>query len=387
MAALYFTTRTFERGKLRGIKIQSADLMKILLAEDDTQVRTELCELLADEGYDVATAVDGIEAFEKFRDDKSIELLLLDIRMPRCTGLQTLDAIRKMDVHRERIFEAIFITGNNDSESVVSALKLDAFSFLFKPLVVEQLLEEIEDAKDRINQRRYRRFQQSTLEQQVESKSDQIQRLSSELTSGFGAAVELLALAAEYYIPGIELHIHRIGEMAACLGRRLGMDQEQIRALRFASILHDIGKLKGPEELYNAERNLEPSEFDQTKSHTSLGAEFLSGYKDPIFSLAQTIAAQHHENWDGSGYPAGLKGDEISLEAAIVHVVDVYDNLRAPRPYREAMPHHQAIDIICNGDEKSNPDHFNPKVLQTLLAAHRDIESIYERYRPMKAAS
>ncbi|MEY2907728.1 MAG: hypothetical protein RLZZ602_251, partial [Pseudomonadota bacterium] len=134
MAALYFTTRTFERGKLRGIKIQSADLMKILLAEDDTQVRTELCELLADEGYDVATAVDGIEAFEKFRDDKSIELLLLDIRMPRCTGLQTLDAIRKMDVHRERIFEAIFITGNNDSESVVSALKLDAFSFLFKPL-------------------------------------------------------------------------------------------------------------------------------------------------------------------------------------------------------------------------------------------------------------
>jgi len=292
-----------------------------------------------------------------------------------------------MDSNRERIFEAIFITGNNDSESVVSALKLGAFSFLFKPLVVEQLLDEIEEAKDRINQRRYRRFQQATLEQQIETKSDQIERLSSELTSGFGAAVELLALTAEHYIPGVELHVHRIGEMAACLAGRLGLSKEQGQTLRLASILHDIGKLQGPEELYNAERGLSPAEFDITKDHTTLGANFLSGYDDPVFTMAQTIAAQHHENWDGSGYPQGLSGDQIALEAAIVHVVDVYDNLRAPRPYREEMPHHQAIDVIVSGDEKSTPDHFNPKVLQALLAAHRDIESIYERYRPIKAAT
>ena len=358
--------------------------MKILLAEDDTQVRTELRELLSDEGYDIVTAVDGIEAFEKFRDDKEIELLLLDIRMPRCTGLQTLDAIRKINNDHSRIFEAIFITGNNDSESVVSALKLGAFSFLFKPLVVEQLLDEIEEAKDNINQRRYRRFQQATLEAQIESKSSQIERLSSELKSGFGASLELLALTAEHYIPGIELHVHRIGEMAACLGDRLGFDKTQSQTLRLASLLHDIGKLKGPEALYNAERKLTPEEFEQTKGHTTLGGDFLKAYEEPVFALAKTIAEQHHENWDGSGYPAGLKGDEIALEAAIVHVVDVYDNLRAPRPYREELPHHQAIEIIVNGDEKSNPDHFNPRVLQALLAQHRDIESIYERYRPAK---
>src|SRR6056300_1483899 len=100
--------------------------MKLLLAEDDAQVRTELRELLSEEGYTVVTASDGIEAFEKFRDDKDIDVLLLDIRMPRCTGLQTLDAIREIDVGSERIFETIFITGNNDSDSVVSALKLGA---------------------------------------------------------------------------------------------------------------------------------------------------------------------------------------------------------------------------------------------------------------------
>ena len=128
--------------------------MKILLAEDDTQVRTELRELLVEQGYDVTTAVDGIDAFEKFRADELIEILLLDIRMPRCTGLQTLDAIRKIESDTDRIYETIFITGNSDNDAVIAALKLGAFAFLFKPIVVEQLLSELASASDTINQRR-----------------------------------------------------------------------------------------------------------------------------------------------------------------------------------------------------------------------------------------
>ena len=92
---------------------------------------------------------------------------------------------------------------------------------------------------------------------------------------------------------------------------------------------------------------------------------------------------QHHENWDGSGYPAGLKGDEISIETAIVPAVDTYDNLRSHRPYRAALPHHVAMEILVSRDEKSNPDHFHPGVLQALLSQHREIEAIYERYRPV----
>lgn len=361
--------------------------MKLLLAEDDAQVRTELRELLTEEGYSVVTAGDGIEAFEKFRDDEAIELLLLDIRMPRCTGLQTLDAIRKIDAGTQRIFEAIFITGNNDSESVVSALKLGASSFLFKPIVVEQLLEELENAKDAINQRRYRRFQQDALEAQIASNNQQISRLTHELTGGFGSAVEMLAVAAEASTPGIGLHVHRIGEMSACLTKRLGFDTKATQQLRFASILHDVGKLHGPQAIYDVERSLSEEEFEQTKSHTILGGEFLAYSKDPIFQLAKTIAEQHHENFDGSGYPNGLAGDDIAMEAAIVHVVDVYDNLRAPRPYREELPHYKAMEIMVDGDTKSSPDHFHPRVLQALLAQHRDIEAIYDRYKPTKATS
>ena len=96
--------------------------MKILLAEDDSHVREELTELLSEAGHELTTAADGIEAFEKFRDDEAIELLLLDIRMPRCTGLQTLDAINKLNAQQDRVYESIFITGNNDSDAIISAV-------------------------------------------------------------------------------------------------------------------------------------------------------------------------------------------------------------------------------------------------------------------------
>jgi putative two-component system response regulator len=356
--------------------------MRILLAEDDPHVRSELKELLNGEHYTVITAVDGIDAFEKFRADSEIELLLLDIRMPRCTGLQTLEAIRQTEEARTRIFEAIFITGNNDNESVVKALKLDAFAFLFKPLQVDKLFKELEAARETVNGRRYRQIQETALRNQVEEKSHLINRLTAELTDGFASAVELIALSAEYYIPGIELHIRRVGEMAACLATRLGFSAEDAQFLRLAAMLHDVGKIEGPRELYNAERALTDDEFERTKEHTLLGRDFLRRSTDPFFEMAATICEQHHERADGTGYPRGLKQEQIALEAAIVHVADVYDNLRAPRPYRRGLAHARSIDIMVNGDEKSSPAHFNAAVLQALLYRHRDIEAIFDRYAP-----
>ena len=355
--------------------------MKILLAEDNEQIRVELQDLLTEQGYDVVTAVDGIDAFEKYRADELIEILLLDIRMPRCTGLQTLDAIRKIESQSDRLFEAIFITGNSDNDAVIAALKLGAFAFLFKPIVVEQLLSELADAKDSITQRRYRALQEQLL--RAEAETSQVSRANSTQNDGMGATSEIAAIGAEHYVPGIEQHLQRISEMAACVAARMGFEPAQCRQIRLASLLHDIGKLGGPTELYTAERSLTPEEFEQTKGHTSHGAELLERYQDPVIAMARNIALQHHENWDGSGYPEGLKGEEISIEAAIVHAVDIYDNLRAQRPYRGALTHQEAMQVLVEGDEKSTPDHIAPNVLTALLSQHREIEAIYERYKPL----
>lgn len=353
--------------------------MKLLLAEDDVVVRDELRELLTDEGYDVVTAKDGIEAFELFRDNLDIELLILDIRMPRCTGLQTLDAIRKIDIQSDRIFEAIFITGNNDSDSIIAALKLEAYSFLFKPVVVEHLLKELAEAKDSINLRRYRRMQEQT---RMEASLSGSVQLPEGLQNDLGSMVELLAVSAEQDNPDIRLHLQRISEMAVCLAGRLNLDPDQVKTLRYASMLHDIGKLNGPSEVYASGEALSQEDIEGMRCHTTLGGELLAHYSSPLFLMARTIAEQHHENWDGSGYPNGLRGHDIALEAAIVHVIDVYDNLRAPRPYKKGLSHNIALDMIINGDERTIPDHFNPQVLQALLAKHRDIESIYGCYAP-----
>ncbi|MGB0764798.1 MAG: HD-GYP domain-containing protein, partial [Luminiphilus sp.] len=267
-----------------------------------------------------------------------------------------------------------------DNDAVIAALKLGAFAFLFKPIVVEQLLSELASASDTINQRRYRAFQTAMLSNQNDS--TRLTKVASSIKGGMGATSEIAAIGAEHYSPGIELHVHRISEMALCVASRMGLEPQHCQQIRLASLLHDIGKLGGPADLYTAERALTEEEFEQTKEHTNLGAALLEHYDDPVIKIAQSIALQHHENWDGSGYPAGLKGDEISVEAAIVHAVDIYDNLRSVRPYRAALPHHEAMDVLVNGDEKSNPDHFHPGVLQALLSEHRQIEAIYERYKP-----
>ena len=217
----------------------------------------------------------------------------------------------------------------------------------------------------------------------AEAETTKVSRANSMQKDGMGATSEIAAIGAEHYVPGIEQHLQRISEMAACVAARMGFEPAHCRQIRLASLLHDIGKLGGPTDIYTAERTLTPEEFEQTKGHTSHGADLLKRYQDPVILMARNIALQHHENWDGSGYPEGLKGEEISIEAAIVHAVDIYDNLRAQRPYRRALTHQEAMQVLVEGDDKSTPDHIAPTVLTALLSQHREIEAIYERYKPL----
>jgi PAS domain S-box-containing protein len=184
-----------------------------------------------------------------------------------------------------------------------------------------------------------------------------------------------LAIIAEAHDDITGKHINRVGEISAFFAEKLGCKKEFIDKIKNEAPLHDIGKIFVDKSILNKQGPLTEEEWEVMKKHTLLSGKLLS---EDFFRLAKKIAYYHHEKWDGSGYPFGMKGDEIPLEAQIVSLVDVYDALRDERPYKKAFTHQQAVDIISKGDGRTKPEHFNPKLLKIFLEYEKDIEKIFD---------
>ncbi|MDK2946645.1 MAG: hypothetical protein PWQ85_1432 [Geotoga sp.] len=184
-----------------------------------------------------------------------------------------------------------------------------------------------------------------------------------------------LATIAEAHDDITGKHINRVGELSAFFAEKLGYKKSFVDRIRNEAPLHDIGKIFVDKAILDKKGPLTDEEWEIMKKHTVLSGRLLS---EDFFRLAKKIAYYHHEKWDGSGYPFGMKGDEIPLEAQIVSLVDVYDALRDERPYKKAFTHQQAVDIISKGDGRTKPEHFNPKLLKIFLEYEKDIEKIFD---------
>ncbi|WGS65697.1 HD domain-containing phosphohydrolase [Marinitoga aeolica] len=187
-----------------------------------------------------------------------------------------------------------------------------------------------------------------------------------------------LALIAEAHDDITGQHIYRVGELASFVAKKLNIPDEKILEIREFAPLHDIGKIFVPLEILNKKTRLTDEEFEIMKKHT-IYAEKLLG-DDPYFETALKIALYHHEKYNGGGYPFNLKGDQIPIEAQIVSLVDVYDALRSNRPYKKAFSHEKTLKIILNGDDRTSPENFNPKLLEILKMYSTDIKDIYNTF-------
>lgn len=217
------------------------------------------------------------------------------------------------------------------------------------------------------------------MNEELQDSYQKLQQLHEELESTYEKFARQLAVIAEGYDEVTGNHIERVGILSGFIARKLGLKEDVAIKLEHFAPLHDIGKIMVDKRILNKPDRLTDEEFEEMKKHTIYGAALLG--EDKYFEMARTIALYHHEKWNGRGYPFGLKGDEIPIEAAIVALVDVYDALRSQRPYKKAFSHEQAVEILKKGDDKTRPDDFNPEVLKVFLEHELEIRSLWDNVK------
>jgi len=204
-----------------------------------------------------------------------------------------------------------------------------------------------------------------------------------ELQESYLDTIHRLALAAEYKDEDTGDHIFRMSRYSALIAEKLGLSDKEVQNIRYASPMHDIGKIGIPDSILMKPGKLTDEEFDQMKTHTTIGATILADSKAEILQLAQQIAISHHEKWNGRGYPQGLAGDTIPLAARIVGLTDVFDALTSKRPYKDPFPVEVALDII----KKERGQHFDPDIVDVFFENIDEILKIKEEVGSAEDAS
>jgi len=207
---------------------------------------------------------------------------------------------------------------------------------------------------------------------------DRISSLQEETEEAFQLSIRLLSKASEIHDEDTGNHIFRVNEYSAQFARLVGLPEEQCRQIGYSAQLHDVGKMSVDASVLKKKGLLTPEEREEINRHTVYGHQILSGV--PRLEMAAQIALNHHERWDGSGYPRGIKGEEIPLVARIVQIADIYDALRSKRSYKPALSHAAALRILSKGDDRIDArNHFDPNLLALFRKHNKEFQSIWSR--------
>jgi putative two-component system response regulator len=330
-----------------------------ITVDDEFCVRDLVARWLTAAGYQCTQAASADEAWEHLKDNE-VCLAVLDIRMPRRSGIDLLRQIKQ----KYPDMETILMTAVGETATAIDALTRGACAYLIKPVMREELLLHARRAIERRQLVVDNRDYVGRLEERVRHQTRAIRAAHEE-------TIRRLIAASVCRDEETGNHLRRTGLLSEMLAKAAGWSTPDAEDLRLAAPMHDVGKIGIPDAILRKAGKFTEDEFEIMKSHTVIGASMLAGSKIPMLQVAREIALNHHERWDGSGYPAGLSGYAIPESARIVAIVDVFDALTHNRRYRAMLPEAEALDIMQRGAGA----HFDPLLLALFFSllpeAHR----------------
>jgi response regulator RpfG family c-di-GMP phosphodiesterase len=343
---------------------QDTDRRSVLVVDDDLAVRELLAEGLESFGYPARTAGGAEEALEIIKEAPP-HLVLSDIDMPGGTGFDLLEEIKAHDSD----LDVIMVTGAIDADTAIQAIRQGASDYVTKPFNLEEVQIVVERTLDKRRLLDENRAYQERLEELVArrtrelvERNKEVGRLYGELQSTYESTLQALVTALDFRDNETQGHSYRVVKYAVVVAERMGVEEPELTEIRRGAILHDVGKIGVPDAVLRKPGRLDEDEWVEMRRHPEIGYQMLKHI--PFLASALDIVLSHQERYDGTGYPRGLKGEQIPVGARIFAVVDTFDAMTSDRPYRTALTIQDARKEIarCTGTQ------FDPEVSATFMS-------------------
>ena len=329
---------------------------RILIVDDEVEITEILADLLSDD-YQCLKAASAEQALDLLGQNQ-FQLVISDITMPGMSGLDMIPHVKQLSPETV----VVMISGMQTVESAIGALRLGAFDYLMKPFDLRQVEAVVKRALEHYDLVVAKQRYENHLEELVEQRTAELDRALNSLEGSYRSTLKALTAALETRDSETHGHSERVVSYSLRLGREYGLNSEQMKALEFGSLLHDIGKIGVPDSILRKPAKLTEEEWVRMREHPVHGQQILRGIE--FLQGAARVVAQHHEKWDGTGYPLGLRTEEIDINARIFAVADAFDAITSDRVYRRGKSYEAAAQELDDWAGRQ----FDPKVVE---AFHR----------------
>ena len=346
----------------------------IILVVDDHIENIELLEAhLAPLGYVIVKATSGAAAINLITSNQ-IDLVLLDVIMPGMDGFEVTRWVRKTPEYR--LLPIVLVTALRETEDRIKGIDAGCDDFISKPIDKMELVARV---RSLLKVKAYNDLLENyrkDLEHEVEDRTRELEQALEMIKDASLETIYRLSMASEHKDEDTGVHIKRMSRYAAAVARRMGLAENEVETILYATPMHDLGKIGIPDAILVKQAKLDPMEWDIMKQHTVIGANILKGSDAEFIRLGEIIAEFHHEKWDGTGYPNNLKGTDIPIAARIAAIADVFDALTSKRPYKEPFSFEKSMRIIQEG----SGSHFDPAVADAFLDIREEIRAIQQQF-------